>query len=83
MKASKFSDAEKGLKQGADAIPVVDICRKAGIGQAIHLNWKTEIRRPAARRDWAAEAKNGLSANEARPLPIRGWTWGSAQSQRT
>ena len=33
MKASKFSDAQKAfiLKQGADRIPVADICRKAGI----------------------------------------------------
>ena len=36
MKASKFSDAQKVfiLKQGADGIPVTDICRKAGISQA-------------------------------------------------
>ena len=32
MKASRFSDAQKAfiLKQGADGIPVADICRKAG-----------------------------------------------------
>ncbi len=32
MKASKFSDAQKAfiLKQGADGVPVADICRKAG-----------------------------------------------------
>jgi hypothetical protein len=31
MKASRFSDAQKAfiLKQGADGIPVADICRKA------------------------------------------------------
>jgi putative transposase len=42
MKASKFSDAQKAfiLKQGRDDIPVVDICRKAGISQAIYFNWK-------------------------------------------
>jgi putative transposase len=36
MKASKFSDAQKAfiLKQGADGVPVADICRKAGISQA-------------------------------------------------
>jgi putative transposase len=36
MKASRFSDAQKAfiLKQGADGIPVADICRKAGISQA-------------------------------------------------
>jgi putative transposase len=55
MKASKFSDAQKAfiLKQGADGVPVADICRKAGISQATYFNWKrkfdgllpTEIRR--------------------------------------
>ena len=55
MKASKFSDAQKAfiLKQGADGVPVADICRKAGIGQATYFNWKrkydgllpTELRR--------------------------------------
>jgi len=36
MKASKFSDAQKAfiLKQGADGIPVSEICRRAGISQA-------------------------------------------------
>jgi putative transposase len=55
MKASKFSDAQKAfiLKQGADGMPVGDICRKAGISQATYFNWKrkydgllpTEMRR--------------------------------------
>ena len=42
MKASKFSDAQKAfiLKQGADDVPVADICRKAGISQATYFNWK-------------------------------------------
>ena len=42
MKASKFTDAQKAfiLKQGADGMPVADICRKAGISQATYLNWK-------------------------------------------
>jgi putative transposase len=33
MKASKFSDAQKAfvIKQGADGVPVADICQKAGI----------------------------------------------------
>lgn len=33
MKASRFSDAQKAfiLKQGADGMPVADICRKAGL----------------------------------------------------
>jgi transposase InsO family protein len=32
MKASRFSDAQKAftLKQGADGMPVADICRKTG-----------------------------------------------------
>ena len=42
MKASKFSDAQKAfiLKQGADGIPVAEICRRAGISQATYFNWK-------------------------------------------
>src|SRR6516225_7214411 len=42
MKASKFSDAQKAfiLKQGADGVPVADLCRKAGISQATYFNWK-------------------------------------------
>lgn len=36
MKASKFSDEQKAfiLKQGADAIPVAEFCRRIGISQA-------------------------------------------------
>ena len=55
MKASKFSDAQKAfiLKQGANGMPVADVCRKAGISQATYFNWKkkydgllpTEMRR--------------------------------------
>ncbi len=39
MKASKFSDAQKAfiLKQGADGVPVADICGKAGISQATYF----------------------------------------------
>jgi putative transposase len=42
MKASKFSDGQKAfiLKQGADGMPVADICRKAGISQTTYFNWK-------------------------------------------
>ena len=42
MKASKFTDAQKTfiLKQGAEGVPVVEICRKAGISQATYFNWK-------------------------------------------
>ena len=55
MRASKFSDAQKAfiLKQGADGIPVEEICRLAGISQATYFKWKkkydgllpTEMRR--------------------------------------
>jgi putative transposase len=42
VEASRFSDAQKAfiLKQGADSIPVADICRKAGISQTTYFNWK-------------------------------------------
>ena len=42
MKASRFSDAQKAfiLKQGADGMPLADLCRKAGISQATYFNWK-------------------------------------------
>lgn len=42
MKASKFSDAQKAfiLKQGADGVPLADICRPAGISRATYFNWK-------------------------------------------
>jgi len=55
MKASKFSEAQKAfiLKQGADGMPVAEVCRKAGISQATYFNLKkkydgllpTEMRR--------------------------------------
>ncbi len=42
MKASKFSEVQKAfiLKQGADGVPVADLCRRAGISQATYFNWK-------------------------------------------
>jgi putative transposase len=42
MKTSRFSDAQKAfiLEQGADGVPVADICRKVGISQATYVNWK-------------------------------------------
>ncbi len=53
--ASKFTDAQKAfiLKQGAEGVPVAEICRRAGISQATYFNWKkkydgllpTEIKR--------------------------------------
>lgn len=40
MKESKFSDAQKAfiLKQGADGIPIAEICRRAGISQATYFS---------------------------------------------
>ena len=45
MKASRFSDAQKAfiLKQGADGMPLAEICRKAGISQATYFNWKKKF----------------------------------------
>ena len=67
MKASKFSQAQKAfiLKQGADGMPVADICRKAGIGAATYFNWKkkydgllpTEMRRLKQLEDENAKLK--------------------------
>jgi putative transposase len=59
MKASRFSDAQKAfiLKQGADGVPVADICRKAGISQATYFNWKKKY--------------DGLLPTEMRRLPAR------------
>ena len=55
MKASKSTDAQKAfiLKQGADGVPVAQICRRAGISHATYFYWKkkydgllpTEIKR--------------------------------------
>ena len=41
MKASTFTDAQKAfiLTQGADGIPVAEICRRARISQATYFNW--------------------------------------------
>ncbi len=42
MKASKFSEAQIAfvLKQAADATPVGEVCRKAGISDATFYNWR-------------------------------------------
>ena len=70
MKASRFSDAQKAfiLKQGADGMPVADICRKAGISQATYFNWKkrydgllpTEMRRLSSLRTRTASCGRWL-----------------------
>ena len=67
MRASKFSEAQKAfiLKQGADGMPVADICRKAGISAATYFNWKkkydgllpTEMRRLKQLEDENAKLK--------------------------
>jgi putative transposase len=50
MRASAFSDAQKAFiwKQGADGVPVAEICRRAGISQADLLQLEEKVRRPAA-----------------------------------
>ena len=60
MKASRFSDGQKGfiLKQGADGIPVSDICRKAGTSQTTFFNCKKRYDGLLPGRD-AAEAARG------------------------
>lgn len=64
MKASRFSDAQKAfiLKQGADGVPVADICRRAGISQATYFNWKKKydgMLPPDMRRLKQLEDENG------------------------
>ena len=64
MKASKFSEAQKAfiLKQGAEGVPVADICRKAGISQATYFNWKRKyegMTPPEMRRLKQLEDENG------------------------
>lgn len=48
MKASRFSEAQKAfiLKQCRDGMPVAEVCRKAGIGQA---TYPTQISKPRQR----------------------------------
>ena len=74
MKASRFSDAQKAfiLKQGADGMPVADICRKAGISQATYFNWKrkydgllpTEMRRLKQLEDENSKLRKVVAAEE-------------------
>jgi putative transposase len=63
MKTSQFSDAQKAfiLRQGADGVPVADICRKAGISQATYFNWKKKyegLQPPEMRRLKQLEDEN-------------------------
>jgi putative transposase len=61
MTASKFSDARKAfiLKQGADGIPVAEICRRAGISQATCFDGllPTEMRRLKQLKDESSELR--------------------------
>ena len=68
MKASQFSDAQKAfiLKQGAEGVPVAEICRKAGISQATYFNWKKKYDGHAAAGDAAAEAARGREHEAAK-----------------
>jgi hypothetical protein len=64
MKVSRFSDAQEAfiLKQGANGVPIGEICRKAGISQAAtYFNLEEEVRWPAASRC------------DRRGAPRRGW----------
>lgn len=74
MKDSKFSDAQKAfiLKQGADGIPVAEICRRAGISQANFFNWKKKYEGRAAGRDPPLEALRGREREDLRHRnPVR------------
>jgi len=76
MKASKFSDAQKAfiLKQGADGVPVADICRSAGISPATYFNWKkkydgllpTEMKRLKQLEDENGKLRKPLQAKAPR-----------------
>ncbi len=77
MKASKFSDAQKAfiLKQGADGVPVADICRRAGISQATYFNRKKKYEGARPARDEAAEAAGGREYEASgSSLPTSRWT---------
>ena len=64
MKASQFTDAQKAfvLKQGAEGVPVAELCRKAGISPATYFNWKKKyegLTPPEMRRLKQLEEENG------------------------
>jgi transposase len=45
LKASKFTKAQQAfiLKLSEQGTPVAEICHKAGISQAISINWKKNL----------------------------------------
>ena len=82
--AGMRSDAQKAfiLKQGADGMPVAEICRKAGISQATYFNWKkkydgllpTEMRRLKQLEDENSKLKKlvaDLSLDRERDIQAR------------
>ena len=87
MKASKFSDAQKAfiLKQGADGMPVADICRKVGISQATYFNWKKKydgLLSTEMRRLKPLERPQPRQGDVAGPTPSKACLSGSASSLR-
>ena len=77
MKGSKFSDAQKTfiLKQGADGMPVADICRKAGISPATYFNWKKIYGPPPVGKRFLGIEPRGLhqSIRPVRGAVCRSW----------
>jgi putative transposase len=50
------------LKQGAEGVPVAELCRKAGISPATYFNWKKKyegLTPPEMRRLKQLEEENG------------------------
>ena len=96
MNGSKFSDAQKTfiLKQGADGMPVADICRKAGISPATYFNWKkkydgllpTEMRRLKQLEDENAKLRKVVADLTRRcyrtPFAEKFEAWPEAQAGR-
>ena len=75
MKASRFSEAQKAfiLKQGADGVPVAEICRRAGISQATYFNWKKKyegLTPPEMRRLKLLEDENSKLRKLVAGLPL-------------
>ena len=72
MWAPQFPDAQKAviLKQGADGVPVAEICRRAGTSQATYFNRKKkydgllppEMRRLKQHEDENAKLKKIVAA---------------------
>ena len=56
MRASRFMDAQKAfiLKQGAEGMPVAELCRKHGISDATFSTWRSKY--------------GGMAASDARRL---------------